>query len=80
MCLLIRRHEMLRGLISRAPLASRGVWVSFHWQEITGGPCYLFCLFLPKSPNANVAVPLWELPVSGSLVLLFLGCCRVVLG
>lgn len=79
-CLLVRRPEVLRELVPKGPLASGGLWVSFHWQEIMGGPCYLFCLFLPKSPNANVAVPLWEPPVSGSLALLFLGCCRVVLG
>ena len=67
---LIRRHEVLRGLVSRGPLASGGLWVSFHWQKIMGGPCYLFCVcvfcffcfvfffFLPKSHNANGAVPL----------------------
>lgn len=84
-CLLVRRPEVLRELVPKGPLASGGLWVSFHWQEIMGGPCYLLCLFffffsLPKSPNANVAVLLLEPPTSGSMALLFLGCCSVVLG
>lgn len=53
-CLLVRRPEVLRGLVSRGPL-TWGPVVSFHWQEIMGGPRYLLCLFFCQ----KALMPAW---------------------